>query len=135
MAAAAAAPPRDRMVGAAADLIRRQGVAATGMRQIVARARAPRGSLQHYFPGGKDQLVAEAIGRSARVVVGGMDGWAAAHPDASPGDVPAFLAGWWRDLYRARGFDEGCPFAATATDATAITPTVRDAVRDAFDTW
>jgi hypothetical protein len=49
--------------------------------------------------------------------------------------VLAHLAGWWRDLYRARGFDEGCPFAATATDATATTPTVRDAVRDAFDTW
>ncbi|MBD9736107.1 helix-turn-helix transcriptional regulator, partial [Streptomyces sp. H28] len=44
------------MVFSAAQLIRREGVGATGMREVAAHARAPRGSLQHYFPGGKEQL-------------------------------------------------------------------------------
>src|ERR1700729_96954 len=58
---ARALPPRERMVRSAAQLIRRKGVSGTGMREIVAEAEAPRGSLQHYFPGGKEQLVADAL--------------------------------------------------------------------------
>src|SRR3954466_1891091 len=80
------ATPRARMVQAAADLIRQQGVSGTGMREIVERARAPRGSLQHYFPGGKDQLVVEAIETASDWVTGMVDGYLTAVPDASPGD-------------------------------------------------
>ena len=54
-------PPRERMVYSAAQLVRSRGVATTGVRDVVAHADAPRGSFQHYFPGGKDQLVAEAL--------------------------------------------------------------------------
>src|ERR1700743_1228840 len=53
--------PRERMVRSAAQLIRRKGVAGTGMREIVTEADAPRGSLQHYFPGGKEELVSDAL--------------------------------------------------------------------------
>src|ERR1700677_4023791 len=54
-------PPRERMVRSAAQLIRRKGVSGTGMREIVTEADAPRGSLQHYFPGGKEELVSDAL--------------------------------------------------------------------------
>src|SRR6185437_16455600 len=54
-------PPRERMVRGAAQLIRRKGVTGTGMREIVTEADAPRGSLQHYFPGGKEELVSDAL--------------------------------------------------------------------------
>src|SRR5690348_3534239 len=53
--------PRERMVRSAAVLIREHGLARTGMREIAEAADAPRGSLQHYFPDGKDQVVSEAI--------------------------------------------------------------------------
>src|SRR5438874_46643 len=108
------ASPRTRIVSAAAELIRRQGVAATGMREIVEHAQAPRGSLQHYFPGGKDQLVVEAIDGAARFVAGAIDAYLDRTPDATPGDLLARMCGWWRDLYLERGYEEGCPFAATA---------------------
>src|ERR1700752_3705225 len=58
---ARALPPRERMVRSAAQLIRRKGVSGTGMREIVAEADAPRGSLQHYFPGGKEEIVSDAL--------------------------------------------------------------------------
>src|SRR5580693_1573781 len=58
---ARAFPPRERMVRSAAQLIRRKGVSGTGMREIVTEADAPRGSLQHYFPGGKEELVSAAL--------------------------------------------------------------------------
>src|SRR6201997_5624484 len=52
---------RERIIQASADLLRRQGYAATGVKQIVAAAQAPFGSVYHFFPGGKEQLGAEAI--------------------------------------------------------------------------
>src|SRR6476619_3429325 len=54
-------PARDRIVRSAAALVRERGVHGVGMRQIVAHADGPRGSLQRYFPGGKTQLVTEAL--------------------------------------------------------------------------
>ncbi|MFI9848651.1 hypothetical protein ACIHFD_67445 [Nonomuraea sp. NPDC051941] len=33
----------------------------TGIRDVIEYAGAPQGSFQHYFPGGKDQLVGEAL--------------------------------------------------------------------------
>ena len=57
---------RDRIVDASAELMRRQGYAATGVKQIVTAAQAPFGSLYHHFPGGKEQLGAEAIRTSGR---------------------------------------------------------------------
>src|SRR5258708_12256133 len=49
------------MVPSRSQVIRRKGVSATGMREIVADADAPRGSLQHYFPGGKEEIVSDAL--------------------------------------------------------------------------
>ena len=52
------AATRDRIVDASAELFRRQGYNATGVKQIVTEAQAPFGSLYHFFPGGKEQLAA-----------------------------------------------------------------------------
>ena len=78
--------PRDRMVFSAAQLIRRHGVTATGMRDVAEHAQAPRGSLQHYFPGGKDQLMAEAAQWAGSVCDESVIArYVAALPEPSPG--------------------------------------------------
>jgi AcrR family transcriptional regulator len=130
-----AVPPRDRMLRAAVRLVSMQGVTATGLREIVAAAGAPRGSLQHYFPGGKDQLVAEAVAIAGEVAARRVRRYAAAVPPPTPGDLFAAIAGAWRDIYTSRGYAEGCPLAATATDAAAASPLLRGALRRALDTW
>ena len=55
------ATTRDRLVETSAELFRKQGYNATGVKQIVTAAQAPFGSLYHFFPGGKEELGAEAI--------------------------------------------------------------------------
>lgn len=127
--------PRERMVLAAVKLFRTQGVSGTGLREIVTRAGAPRGSLQHYFPGGKEQLVTEALqyagdfaGRRVAYLLDRMD-----HP--TPGDLFAALVGEWRDLYLREGFAQGCPLAAAAADTAATSPSLRSVLNDAFDRW
>ncbi len=54
-------PTRERILYAAAELFRRQGYSGTGLKQVVAEAHAPFGSLYHHFPGGKEQLGREVI--------------------------------------------------------------------------
>src|SRR3954454_14585962 len=55
------ATTRERIVETSADLFRRQGYGGTGVKQIVAEASAPFGSLYHFFPGGKEELGQEVI--------------------------------------------------------------------------
>src|SRR5712691_5168208 len=54
-------PARARMVRSAATLMRQRGIHGVGLREIVAHSGGPRGSLGRYFPGGKTQLMTEAI--------------------------------------------------------------------------
>lgn len=127
--------PRERMVRAAAKLFRVHGVTATGLREIVEAADAPRGSLQHYFPGGKEQLITEALayagdraGRHVERLVAGL-------AERTPGALFAAMAGEWRDLYLRAGFAEGCPLAAAAADTVAESAGVRAALSDALWRW
>ena len=50
---------KDRIIDSSAELFRRQGYTGTGVKQIVAAASAPFGSIYHFFPGGKEELGAE----------------------------------------------------------------------------
>src|SRR6476661_210155 len=54
-------PSRARMVQSAATLMRERGIHGVGLREVVAHSGGPRGSLGRYFPGGKTQLMSEAI--------------------------------------------------------------------------
>src|ERR1700747_2040296 len=54
-------PARARMVQSAATLIREHGIHGTGLREVAAHSGGPRGSLGRFCPGGKTQLVTEAI--------------------------------------------------------------------------
>ncbi|GAA2162934.1 TetR family transcriptional regulator [Humibacillus xanthopallidus] len=127
--------PRDRMVYATAQHLRRAGVSGTGLRQVVIDADAPRGSLQHYFPGGKDQLVAEALDWAGT--------WAAArvgeHLSRMRRPTPsrlftAVVDDWAADL-DAREFARGCPVAAAVVDCADTNETVRRAADTALETW
>ena len=128
-------PPRERMVRAAAALFRVHGVTATGLREIVEAADAPRGSLQHYFPGGKEHLITEALQYAGDRAGRHVERLLAALENPTPGALFAHMAGEWRDLYLRAGFAEGCPLAAAATDTVAESPGVRVALSEALCRW
>src|ERR1700693_856256 len=69
---------RQRMIRTTARLMRLQGYAATGWRQVVAESETPWGSQAHHFPGGKEQLAAEAVtlagARFERLLRGRVEG-------------------------------------------------------------
>src|SRR4051812_6112406 len=56
---------RERLIDATVSLMRTKGAAASGTKEILELAGAPRGSFYHHFPNGKDQLVLAALERAA----------------------------------------------------------------------
>jgi AcrR family transcriptional regulator len=127
-------PSRERMLDAAEILLRERGLAGAGIQQVVARAGAPIGSVYHFFPGGKAQLVAEALqihGEKARALF-----------ERILGDKAVPLPERFRTLFRtaASGFDRagantGCAIGAVSLDLDARDEALRALCRDAMDGW
>jgi AcrR family transcriptional regulator len=128
-------PPRERMVRSAAQLIRRRGVSGTGMREIVVEADAPRGSLQHYFPNGKEGLVAEALRWMGDVAARRVRRHVEHLDPPRPSALLAAIVEDWRVDLTAEEFTAGCPLVAAAADVAATSDELREVLRRAFDGW
>jgi AcrR family transcriptional regulator len=124
---------RERIVQASADLLRRQGYAATGVKQIVTAAQAPFGSIYHFFPGGKEQLGAEAIRRSGRLYELLIPAVFDPAPDLVSA-VRAFFDGAAEHL-RETGFADACPIATVALEVSSTSEPMREACADVFESW
>jgi AcrR family transcriptional regulator len=127
--------PRERMVVSAAQLLRRGGVAAVGMREVAAEAHAPRGSLQHYFPGGKEQVVNEAVAWAGQYAAGRVSRFLPALREPSPSSLFAAMARQWTDELSAARALAGCPVAAATADSAQISESTRTAAAEAFACW
>jgi AcrR family transcriptional regulator len=126
--------PRNRMVQSTALLIREHGVAGTRMREIAEHAQAPRGSLQHYFPDGKEQIVAEALAWVAAQVEAPLVKLASAAEPVPARVVVAKMFDRWRRILTDFDYLAGCPIVATITDAVG-NDELRAAAAAAFARW
>jgi AcrR family transcriptional regulator len=126
---------RERTIRSAALLFRERGVDGTGLREVVEHARAPRGSLQHHFPGGKEQLVVEAVawiaGKAAEPLRATLD----ATPPPPARTVVAELFERFRSLLTMTDYRAGCPIAAAVVDGGADHDAVAAAAHEAFRRW
>jgi AcrR family transcriptional regulator len=128
-----AVPTRDRIVFASAELFRRQGYAGTGLKQVVAEARAPFGSLYHFWPGGKEQLADEVLRTGGAFFLALYEAIMAAAPDVPTG-VQDFFAGAGETL-RATDYADACPIATVAGEVASTHPVLREATADVFESW
>ncbi|HUA75536.1 MAG TPA: TetR/AcrR family transcriptional regulator [Solirubrobacteraceae bacterium] len=127
------AATRERIVERSAELFRRQGFAGTGVKQIVAEASAPFGSLYHFFPGGKEQLGEEVIRWSGAIYGQLLDAFYA--PGADPvAATRAFFAAAAQTL-RETDYADACPIATVALEVSSTNEPMRKACADVFDGW
>ena len=124
---------RDRIVDASAELFRRHGYNGTGVKQIVAEAKAPFGSLYHFFPGGKEQLGAEVIRWSGRQYGQLGEAVFGPAPDVVTG-VQDFFAGAAEEL-RETGYSDACPIATVALEVSSTSEPLREACAEVFEEW
>jgi AcrR family transcriptional regulator len=124
---------RDRIMDRSAELFRRQGYAGTGIKQILAAANAPFGSLYHFFPGGKEQLGAETIRSSGALYIELFAAIAAQAPDV-PTAVGEFFSGAAQTLIET-DYADACPIATVALEVSSTNEQLREACADVFDSW
>jgi len=125
--------PRERLLLTTETMLRESGMAGTGIKEVVARSGSPIGSLYHYFPGGKTQLVVEALGRHAER----FPRLAARFLDGNKSAATALRA-WFdtaADEFESRGADKGCAVGAVSLDVRATDHEIRRACEVAFDDW
>jgi TetR/AcrR family transcriptional repressor of lmrAB and yxaGH operons len=122
---------RTLMVRAAARLFQERGYAATSFHDVIARSGAPRGSIYHHFPGGKEQLAAEAL----QWYAGRMrEKLAETTAKDSVEAIEGFLRAS-REAMRRTGFRAGCPVAAVALDLSPDDERLHEVVQSAFRDW
>src|SRR3954463_954613 len=120
---------REKMITSAALLLRQDGVAGTGFRDVVAHSGTPRGSIAHHFPGGKRELVAEAV-RFA----GSLSSDAMRTRAETPEEIVRLIFGLYRRALHDSEFAAGCPVGAVAQEAYSD-PELRAAVQAVFHDW
>jgi TetR/AcrR family transcriptional repressor of lmrAB and yxaGH operons len=114
-------------------LFRRNGYAATGINEIAELAGAPKGSLYHYFPDGKDQIGEAAVRFAGKLVIATLEKLEQEHKSAAA-MMQAYcrlLAGWMAKS----GFRDGCPISTTLLESVPQSPGIALAGREAFAAW
>lgn len=103
---------RQRLVAAAADMLRRRGLNATSVREVAKHAQAPLGSTYHYFPGGKQQMVAEAVESTAGFIARLLS------KELKAGVATGLrsILGFWRQTLIDTDFHAGCPVLAVSVE-------------------
>jgi len=107
------APPRVRILAAAAELFYRHGIRAVGVEAIAEAADTNKMTLYRHFAS-KDELVAEYLRQSAGAADACWERFALAHP----GDPLAQLSAWLEEMARhlAEPDERGCALANAAIE-------------------
>ncbi|MGV9270779.1 TetR/AcrR family transcriptional regulator [Kitasatospora sp. NPDC003701] len=124
---------RERIVRSTSRLLRRQGYEGTGIKQIAREAQATLGSVYHFFPGGKQELAAEAIRHGGQEFAGLLRTGLATADD--PAEAITACTGLLATSLRESEWQDGCPITSTALETVGRAPVIEQAVAEAFTHW
>ena len=120
---------RTRMVRKAALSLAARGLQRTSFSEVLKASGAPRGSLYHHFPGGKDELVLGALDAAGEFAMQSL-GALAGHPAT---EIAQAFIGLWRAVLAGSRFGSGCAIAAVAVAAES--PELVDRAATVFRRW
>jgi AcrR family transcriptional regulator len=119
------------MIASTAVLVRERGARGTSLDAVLAHSQAPRGSVYHHFPGGREQLLREATEYAGDYVARRLEG----RPEEDPRVTIDELFDEYRRNLLASDFRAGCPVVAVAIESPREGPDLRDCAHDAFARW
>jgi len=120
---------RERMVASALDLLARRGLQATSFSAVLEHSGAPRGSVYHHFPGGKDQMIDSALDAAGGRAIELIERKAGAPAE----EVAAWFLHIWREVLIRGKFEAGCAVLAVAVAADS--PELLDHTARVFRAW
>ncbi len=124
---------RDRLIRTTALLLQSQGYNSTGLNQVLQQSGVPKGSLYHYFPGGKEDLAIAAIQQSTLAVQAELQVITGGHSNLQAA-VEAAIDYFINQLESSQ-FSKGCPVATIALEQAGVNPRIQAACELAYTTW
>ena len=121
---------REQILQTTCDLLEKQGYHGTGLNEIVKESGAPKGSLYYYFPEGKEQITAEAVLQSGRVVSERIRAGLTTSSSA-PKAVHDFILLIAENVERS-GFAAGSPLTTVAMETATKSERINLACREAY---
>ena len=122
-----------RIIDATLDLLSRSGLSGVAINQVVAASAAPRGSIYHFFPGGKLQLASVALKEAEQAEGQWFRG--IFHQRESIAQKVELLFTSAAKLLEESEFMKGCPVAAVALDLDRDSEGLRALCHAIFTTW
>lgn len=122
---------RQRMVTSAALLLREKGVAGTSIAEVLRHSHGPRGSVGFHFPGGRTELLTDALQWAGGLVTTILR--EAAQQGSPPEEVFAGICDYYKHQLATTEFAAGCPIGAAAQEAygdPALGPVISSIVDD-----
>src|SRR5256885_7819846 len=111
---------RSKMVTSAALLLREHGVSGTSFAKVLDDSSTPRGSIGHHFPGGKREMLADAVRWAGRAASAAMRH--AIERGDTPAELFAMVCGFYPPPPVDTDFAPGCPVAHAAPEANRNRP-------------
>ncbi|CRZ16956.1 TetR/AcrR family transcriptional regulator [Mycolicibacterium neworleansense] len=122
---------RARMLRSAVEVLRERGASGVTIDEVLARSGAPRGSVYHHFPGGRRQILIDAL-QFAADTIGGVIG---TETSDSAWDLVHRFIEFWDRVLTGSDFTAGCPVVAVAIAAPDEEPDLAEAAAAIFDRW
>lgn len=120
---------RQSMIDAAVVLLAKRGLSGASFADVIEASGAPRGSIYHHFPDGKEQLVASAValaGDRAITLLDTLTGESAVV-------VTERFLGMWRSLLERSSFRAGCAVLAVTVETDS--PELLEGTAEVFRGW
>lgn len=124
---------RQRIIDSAGELFGRQGYTGSGLQQIAHRSGSPIGSMYHFFPGGKDELTAEALRESGLGYQLLVESVLDSEPELANG-VRAVFAGA-AEVLAATDYADACPIETVALEVASTNEPLRLVTAEIFQSW
>lgn len=121
---------REHILQTTCNLMEKQGYHGTGLNEIVKESGAPKGSLYHYFPEGKEQITSEAVIQSGRVTAARIQNGVSSH-DSAAQTIHDFVLNI-ADHVESSGFAAGSPLTAVAMETATTSERINLACREAY---
>lgn len=122
---------RTKMLVSAAEVLRERGAAGVTIDEVLARSGAPRGSVYHHFPGGRNQILTEALEYAGEAITEVIDEAAA---KGGMYLVREFVV-FWEELLVESDFTAGCPVVAAAIGSADDEPRLTTVAGSIFGHW
>ena len=124
---------REQLIQTTCDLLELQGYHATGLNQIIKVSGTPKGSLYYHFPGGKEELAAEAVRQAGRLVLERINQSLAMIDDPAE-TIRTFIRNIALNVERS-GFRAGGPITTIALEMASTSEVLRLECERIYQGW